>query len=74
MPLSCNSGNALGATNTITGETFASIGMTSGSYVWSWASDSITLNTGAVPLHASVWFFGSGLLALVGLGRHKKSA
>ena len=67
------SGTPLSATNTIAGETFASLDLTPGSYVWSWSSDSITLNIGAVPVPPAVWLFGSGLLGLVGMARHKKT-
>jgi len=31
-------------------------------------------NVGAVPIPASIWLFGSGLLGLVGMARHKKEA
>jgi hypothetical protein len=30
--------------------------------------------TSAVPLPASVWLFGSGLLGLIGISRNKKAA
>jgi hypothetical protein len=48
-------------------QTFASLGMTPGTYVWTLASaDTVTLNVGApVPIPAAAWLFGSalGLLA-----------
>jgi hypothetical protein len=36
--------------------------------------DNISLSTSPVPLPAAVWFFGSGLLGLVGIARRKKTA
>jgi hypothetical protein len=67
----------IAASATITGETFASIGLTPGSYEWTWGSgasaDSFTLNVGAVPIPAAVWLFGSGLVGLVGMARRKKA-
>ena len=53
------------------GENFASLGITPGSYEWSWANDSITLNAVApVPIPAAVWLFGSAL-GLLGWMRRK---
>ena len=72
------SGQALAGSATFTGQTFSSIGLTPGSYEWTWGSgataDSLTLNIGAVPIPAAVWLFGSGLLGLVGVARRKARA
>jgi hypothetical protein len=60
---------------TFSGRTFNTLGITPGSYQWTWGSgataDSLTLNVGAVPVPAAVWLFGSGLLGLVGVARRK---
>ena len=72
------SGAALSGAFTLTSSTFASLGLTPGSYEWTWGSgasaDSFTLNVGAVPVPAAVWLFGSGLLGLVGIARRKARA
>jgi hypothetical protein len=69
---------ALAGSATFTGQTFSTLGISSGSYQWTWGSgataDSLTLNVGAVPVPAAVWLFGSGLLGLVGMARRKKVA
>jgi hypothetical protein len=36
--------------------------------------DNVTISNGAVPLPATVWLFGSGLLGLIGIARRKKAA
>jgi len=63
---------------TFTGETFTSLGLTPGTYEWTWGSgasaDAFTLNVGAVPVPAAVWLFGSGLLGLIGVARRKARA
>lgn len=65
------SGSALSGTGVWTSETFASLDVTEGTYVWSWSSDSITLNIGQVPIPAAAWLFGSALLSLIGFKRRK---
>jgi len=66
------------STMTFTNDTFLTLGITPGTYEWSWGSgataDSLTLNVGAVPVPAAVWLFGSGLLGLVGVARRKARA
>jgi hypothetical protein len=70
-----NSDTNLTGTTTYTTATFDSLGLTPGSYEWTWGSaasaDSYTLNVGAVPVPAAVWLFGSGLLGLIGVARRK---
>jgi len=72
------SGAALQGTSTLNSTTFANIGLTPGTYEWTWGSgasaDSYTLNVGAVPIPAAAWLFGSGLLGLVGVARRKARA
>jgi len=40
----------------------------------SWGLDNVRVEVSAVPIPASVWLFGSGLLGLVGLARRKAQA
>jgi hypothetical protein len=72
------SGAASSGAFTLPSSTFASLGLTPGSYEWTWGSgasvDTFTLNVGAVPVPAAVWLFGSGLLGLVGVARRKARA
>lgn len=59
------SGELLGAgSSTFSGQSYASLGITEGSYVWSWAGDSLTLNVTAVPVPAAFWLFGSAICLL----------
>jgi hypothetical protein len=37
-------------------------------------ADDFTIGVSTVPIPASVWLFGSGLLGLIGISRHKKAA
>jgi hypothetical protein len=62
------------SSSTYTNSTFADLGMDTGTYVWSWGSDSVTLNTvSSVPVPATVWLFGSAMLGLFGVARRKKA-
>ena len=42
-------GTSMSGTATYSGKTFASLGITPGTYVYSWTGDSVTLNIGAAP-------------------------
>ena len=66
LPQSYVDGTSLTASNTFTDRSFASMGLIEGTYVWSWASDSITLNIGgsAVP-EPSAWAALCGGFVLV---------
>jgi len=55
--------------NTITGDWDS--GVIPGSGV---PGDFMAVRTSTIPIPAAVWLFGSGLLGLVGIARHKKSA
>ena len=78
VPAGYVSGSALMDTSTYDNQTFASLGVTPGSYVWTWGSgataDSFTLDIAAVstvPEPASLTLFGTGLLGL-GLVRRRR--
>ncbi len=73
VPDSYVSGDLLSGTLTFTGESLANLGLVSGSYAWSWSSDSITLNVVApIPIPAAIWLFGSAL-GLLGWMRRRAS-
>jgi hypothetical protein len=80
VPLNYVSGTSLDSNATWTGQTFASLGLTPGSYVWTWGSganaDSFTLNIGAqtVPEPASLFLLGMGSLAIFGYARQRRHA
>ena len=66
------SGSLISGSSTYSGETFATLGMTPGNYVWTLPNDTITLNIQAtVPVPASVWLFGSALGILSWMRRKK---
>lgn len=66
------SGSTLSTTATFAGETFSSLGLNTGSFVWTLPNDTVTLNVQTtVPVPAAMWLFGSGLLGLIGISRRK---
>ena len=74
LPLGYMSGNALSDNATYTGTTFASLGVTPGTYEWTWGTgdhaDSFTLQIGAVPDRGSTLsLLGFASLGLVALRR-----
>jgi len=77
VPLGYTSGTNISGSATKNGSSFSSIGFTPGSYVSTFSNgsitDSITVNIGVVPIPAALWLFGSGLLGLIGMARHKKA-
>lgn len=80
-PLNYVSGDPLNDTATFDNSTFASLGLTPGTYVWSWgtgADQTFTLQVGptATPLPTALPLFATGLggLGLLGWRRKKKAA
>ena len=77
VPLGYVSGAALSSSMEFVGQTFASIGLTPGKYVWNWGSgvnaDSFTVQIGprAIPEPASMLAVGAGLLGLRAVRRHR---
>lgn len=70
VPSGYVSGAPLNGSSTWVGNTFAGIGLTPGTYQYTWASDSITLNIGpvaAVPEASTYVMAGFSALALGGL-------
>jgi len=68
VPLDYVSGSALSDSSTYYSQTFSSLGVTPGSYVWTWGggatADSFTLDIGSVPEPSSALLFALGLLIL----------
>jgi hypothetical protein len=67
VPVGYTSGSPLSDTMTFDDATFASLGLTPGTYVYSWnptADPSLTVQIGATPLPAALPLFASGLGAL----------
>jgi len=69
-------GGALSATLTFDGATFASLGITPDTYVYTLPNDTITVQFSPTPLPATLPLFASGLglLGLLGWRRKKKAA
>lgn len=67
------SGDPLSGTSTFVGQSFTTLGMSQGSYVYTLTGSGDTITVNVVPIPAAVWLFGS---ALVGLGwmRRKQAA
>lgn len=68
IPQTYVSGNLLTSSATWSSKSFASLGVTPGTYAWTWGSggtaDSITLNIGQAPEPISLALFAAGLAAL----------
>ena len=80
VPLGYVSGSALSSSMEFAGQTFASIGLSPGTYAWTWGAginaDSFTVEIGpAVPEPASALTVGVGLIGLAAVrrrrGRHR---
>lgn len=78
VPLGYVSGTALSDTQTFDGVTFATLGVTPGTYTWTWdgGADNFTLEIGPTPVPAALPLFTTGLgaLGLLGWRRKKKAA
>jgi hypothetical protein len=81
VPRGYASGGALSATATYAGSTFVSLGVTPGTYVWTWGTganaDSFTLQIGpvaTVPEPSSVVMTGIAALAGIGYARRRRRA
>ncbi len=76
VPLDYVSGSAFLDSSTYFGETFSSLGVTRGFYVWKWGSgptaDSFTLDIGSVPEPSSLLLSALGLLMLLA-ARHRRA-
>ena len=66
------SGTFLSSTDTWSNTTLAALGLIPGTYVYTWSSDSVTVNIGT-PEPASTCLLGAGLLTL-GLRRLRRAA
>lgn len=64
VPLGYVSGTALSDSMTFANQTFASLGMIPGTYVWKWPGDSLTLQIGQVPEPASLALLAMGVAVL----------
>jgi hypothetical protein len=77
VPASYVSDSPLANTATWSSATFASLGVTPGTYIWTWdnGADSFTLEIGQTPLPAALPLFATGLggLGLLGWRRKRKA-
>jgi hypothetical protein len=75
VPDGYTSGTVLNSMATFDGVTIASLGLTPGTYVWTWgtaADQSFTLEIGQTPLPAALPLFATGL-GLLGWRRKRKA-
>jgi hypothetical protein len=72
------SGSALSGTSTWNGRTLSNLGLTNGTYVWSWTSDNVTVVIGSahptsIPtLSEFAFMFMASLIAMIGLWSIRK--
>jgi hypothetical protein len=80
VPIGYTSGTELSATDTYSGQTFASLGLTAGTYTWTWGTgadaDSLTVNisVASVPEPSSLALAGTAALAGLGLWARRRAA
>jgi hypothetical protein len=80
VPHNYSSGTFLSATDTYSGATFSSLGLTPGTYTWNWGTganaDFLTVNIGtaSVPEPASLVMLGTGAAAVLGYVRRRRRA
>jgi hypothetical protein len=77
VPANYVSNSQLSSSTFFSGSTFSSLGLTTGTYVWTWGSganaDSFTMNiVSSVPEPASLVMLGMGSLAILGYARSQK--
>ena len=79
VPQGYTFGTALSATNTFSSKSFASLGLTPGTYTTTWGAgataDFLTINVGAaaaVPEPSTFALLGMGAIGLIGHGRRKR--
>jgi len=69
------SGSPLSATDTFAGQSFASLGLTPGTYLYTWGSaphaDSLTIQIGAVPEPSSMMLLGTAIVAAAAYRRRR---
>jgi hypothetical protein len=72
LPSGYISGSALSSTSTWSGESFSSLGLTTGSYTWTWGTgahaDSFTLNIGVAPVPEPTTLTMALFAGLAGIG------
>ena len=73
LPLNYTSGATLTASNVFTDASFSSLGLTAGTYTWSWSSDSITLNISAVPEPSTYALIAGGLILSFAVWRRRRT-
>jgi PEP-CTERM motif len=77
VPAGYVSESQLSGTATWTGQTFASLGLTPGTYVYSWGSgptaDTLTVNVTSVPEPATIWLAAIGAVVFAAHARFARS-
>jgi hypothetical protein len=81
VPQDYVSGSLLNSSDTWSGQTFATLGLTPGTYTWTWGTgadaDFFTMNivgSSSVPEPAGIALFGMGSLAILGCAQRRRRA